>query len=203
MNGLGQLLLKLVAPGVCDVYQGTELWDLSLVDPDNRRPVDFGARARMREEIEHALARDPVAAVAALRERWTDGGIKLAVLMAGLRARREHPELFVVGDLHRVAVGGARAARVCAIARSFEADSAGQATWALGVVARTTCGLVEPPSWPIGSRIWDGTTLVVPDGAPRTWRDALTGIEVGVVDGRIALDEVLRELPCALLLAAR
>jgi (1->4)-alpha-D-glucan 1-alpha-D-glucosylmutase len=195
MNGLGQLVLKLVAPGVCDVYQGTELWDLSLVDPDNRRPVDFAARAGMRDEIESALGRDPIAGFAQLRERWTDGGIKLAVLLRGLAARREQPELFVEGDVHRVAVGGARAVRVCAVARSL-----GDA-WALGVVARTTCGLVEAPTWPIGA-VWDGTTLVLPDGAPTRWRDALTGIEVTVDDGRLALDQVLRELPGALLVAA-
>jgi (1->4)-alpha-D-glucan 1-alpha-D-glucosylmutase len=187
--------LKLVAPGVCDVYQGTELWDLSLVDPDNRRPVDFTARAGMLARIDAELARDPSAALASLRERWADGGIKLAVLARGLAARAERSELFVQGEVLRVVAGGARAARVCAVGRRH-ADQ-----WALAVVARATCGLVEDPVWAIGAKVWDGTTVLLPDGAPTRWRDAVTGIAVNGDGGRLALERVLCELPCALLVA--
>jgi len=194
MNGLGQVVLKVVAPGVCDVYQGTELWDLSLVDPDNRRPVDFAARERLHAELVVSFAADPLATIAALRERWSDGRIKMAVLMRGLVARRSHPELFLHGDVQRIGVAGPRARHICAVLRTHEGESA------MGVVARTTTALVEPPTWPIGS-VWELTSLVVPHGGPTRWRDALTGAEIEAVDGRLRLVDVLRELPCALLVA--
>lgn len=191
LNSLGQVVLGLVAPGVCDVYQGTELWDLALVDPDNRRPVDFEARARMRAEVERALADDPAAAFADLRARWSDGAIKLAVRMQGLRARRERPAIFVAGDVHPVAVGGQRAAHACAVARAH-ADG-----WALGVTARLTTAFGD--RWPIGAEVWGRTTLVLPSRAPTRWRDALSGAVVEAQDGRLPLAKVLNELPVALL----
>ncbi len=196
INGLGQVVLGLVAPGVVDVYQGTELWDLSLVDPDNRRAVDFETRTRMRARVERALADDRTATLAELRNAWQDGAIKLAVRMQGLRARRERPGPFVAGDVQRVAVGGHRSAHACAVARAH-VDG-----WVIGVTARLTCALVQPESWPIGSEIWDRTMLVLPPGAPTRWRDALSGAVVDVEDGRLSLASVLKDLPVALLVDA-
>lgn len=193
LAGLGQVVLGLVAPGVVDVYQGTELWDLSLVDPDNRRPVDFDARAGMRARIERALADDRASAIADLRAHWFDGGIKLAVRMEGLRARRERAATFVSGDVQRVAVGGHRAAHACAVAR------ARAGSWAIGVTARLTTALGPAERWPIGADVWDRTVLVLPPGAPTRFRDALGGAVVDVEDGRLPLAQVLAELPVALL----
>ncbi|MDP9366041.1 MAG: malto-oligosyltrehalose synthase, partial [Chloroflexota bacterium] len=106
-NALAQLLLKLSAPGVPDLYQGTELWDLSLVDPDNRRPVDFAERARLaralaRRRTTSALARELVATKA-------DGRIKLYLAQRALACRRERPDLFADGEYVPLAARGERA----------------------------------------------------------------------------------------------
>jgi (1->4)-alpha-D-glucan 1-alpha-D-glucosylmutase len=93
VNSLAQVVLKLGSPGVPDFYQGTELWDLSLVDPDNRRPVDFDVRQRLLERNETTPS-DP----AELLSSWGDGSIKLFVTAAGLRLRRDLPEVFVGGE---------------------------------------------------------------------------------------------------------
>src|SRR5262249_47761563 len=88
-NSLAQLLLKIASPGVPDFYQGTELWDLALVDPDTRRPVDFALRARLLGELANP---------AALYAQWRDGRVKMFVMQAALKARREHGELFGGGS---------------------------------------------------------------------------------------------------------
>ena len=119
-NSLSQTLLKLASPGVPDTYQGTEMWDFSLVDPDNRRPVDYDRRRRMLEDLRSAaesaggdlrdLARDLVAT----RE---DGRIKLYVTHRSLACRRDHPGLFTAGEYIPLAAEGSKAAHLFAFAR--------------------------------------------------------------------------------------
>ena len=87
VNALGQKLVQLTMPGVPDLYQGSELWDLSLVDPDNRRPVDFSLRRRLLDELRESLLDKPSLA-RQLYEQWPDGRIKMFVPQAGLLARR-------------------------------------------------------------------------------------------------------------------
>lgn len=105
-NSLVQTTLKLTLPGMPDIYQGAELWDLSLVDPDNRRPVDYEARRAMLERIDRGLARDRAGTMAALLADWRDGGIKLAVTEALLALRRESPDLFAHGDYEPLELDG-------------------------------------------------------------------------------------------------
>jgi (1->4)-alpha-D-glucan 1-alpha-D-glucosylmutase len=100
-NSLVQLVLKLTCPGVPDIYQGCELWDLNLVDPDNRRAVDFATRAKLLARVRTWDALPParqIAQLAAWREHWQDGAIKLHVLHRLLRLRTAEPELFSEGD---------------------------------------------------------------------------------------------------------
>jgi (1->4)-alpha-D-glucan 1-alpha-D-glucosylmutase len=183
--GLAQLVLAIASPGVLDVYQGSERWDLSLVDPDNRRPVDFAELQRRLEALEGE--RPP--SVAELRTSWRDGRIKAHVLSVGLRERRRHADLFREGEVVAIPTDDDR---VFAIGRK-RGDS-----WALAIVAR------HPPSdeggqrtWPIG-RAWNGVALPIPSGAPRQWREAFTGAEVDA-EHRLELANVLAELPFALL----
>ena len=109
VNGLAQTLLKLTVPGVPDIYQGAEFWDLSMVDPDNRRPVDFTRRFE-------ALTAD--ASPVALAACWRDGRVKQAVIRRALALRREVPELFARGEYRPLEVSGPRAAHVVAYLRS-------------------------------------------------------------------------------------
>ncbi|MDO8878936.1 MAG: malto-oligosyltrehalose synthase [Pseudolabrys sp.] len=114
LNGLSQLALKVLMPGVPDFFQGTEFWDLSLVDPDNRRPVDFDARRQALTENRHDWA--------SLADNWRDGRIKLSLMRRLLAIRQEFADLFARGDYEPVAVTGPQAAHVIAFARSWKGD---------------------------------------------------------------------------------
>lgn len=114
VNSLAQVVLKSTVPGLPDVYQGTELWDFSLVDPDNRRPVDFARRL-------HALNEMP-GDVAQLLSDWRDGGIKLHTLQRVLSFRQSHPALFAEGDYVPLAAKGWRSSHVVAFARRAEGE---------------------------------------------------------------------------------
>jgi (1->4)-alpha-D-glucan 1-alpha-D-glucosylmutase len=96
-NSLVQTVLKLTAPGVPDIYQGAELWELSLVDPDNRRPVDYGQRAALLERVDADWRQDPAATLRRLATNWRDGGIKLLLTSLLLGHRREHANLYERG----------------------------------------------------------------------------------------------------------
>jgi len=185
LNSLSQLVLELTSPGVPDVYQGTELWDLSLVDPDNRRPVDFGARDAMLSEI----GRTPPDA---LVDGWRDGRIKLAVLHRLLRLRRDRARLFLEGGYVPIPVEGARADRVIAFERRAGRDRA------LVVVPRRTVGLTHGDGHL--PRFGD-TELVLPRGATGRRRDVLAGGEVAL-ERRTRVDAVLGALPVSVLVGA-
>ena len=131
-NSLTQTVLKLTVPGVPDIYQGCESWDYSLVDPDNRRPVDYAHRKEMLATLDGA---DPRALLAS----WTDGRVKLFVVRALLHYRREHAELFRQGSYRALAVTGKFADNVVAFAREHEGASV------LVVVPRVSSRVGNPP----------------------------------------------------------
>src|SRR5438045_7177668 len=99
INSLAQTAIKLTAPGVPDIYQGTEIWDDSLVDPDNRRPVDYPKRREMLGSLTNAVPEDLLA-------NWPDGRIKLFLISRLLTFRREHPDLFLKGSYTLLPVTG-------------------------------------------------------------------------------------------------
>jgi len=181
VNSLTQTILKLTCPGVPDFYQGSELWDFSLVDPDNRRPVDYDLRRRQLETIGRATPRD-------LLEHWRDGRIKMSVTHRLLTLRRERPELFARGSSTGVSVAGVSADKVVAFERRSE-DTA-----MLVVVPRHTASLGFPPT----GGVWADTRLVPPAAAPR-WRDIFTAREHR--GDALALSEVFADLPFAVLVA--
>lgn len=168
-NSLGQKLLHLLGPGVPDVYQGTELWEDSLVDPDNRREVDHGERARLLAELDAADSVPPVDA---------SGRVKLKLVQSSLRLRREHPEAFLTGSYTPLLARGPQAQHLVGFARG---DEAGPQVIALAT--RLSVGLDS----------WDTTTVDLPDG---TWTDRLSG---AVHQGRVPVGTVLAGLPVAAL----
>jgi (1->4)-alpha-D-glucan 1-alpha-D-glucosylmutase len=176
LNSLAQTVLKLASPGVPDTYQGTELWDFSLVDPDNRRPVDYGLRARLLSDLATwhedpgtgpaGLARDLVA-------NLEDGRIKLYTHWRTLAARREFPALFASGEYQPLNSLGTRAEHVFAFLRRDGAN--------LGLVAvpRLTTKLVAPDDLPLGTKIWADTELELNGVPPGTeFRSIFTGARV-------------------------
>ncbi len=110
-NSLSQTLLKIASPGVPDIYQGTELWDLSFVDPDNRRPVDYAERRHLLEELKGAEVKDRPGLLRDLMSRWEDGRIKLYLTHKPLDFRRAHQELFTDGEYLPLRPQGSRAPR--------------------------------------------------------------------------------------------
>lgn len=188
-NSLGQTVLKLTVPGMPDIYQGAELWDLSLVDPDNRRAVDYAARAALLDR----LAAMPAGALPGLLEDWPSGAIKLAVVHHALELRRHAPALFSRGAYTPVEPEGEAAQSLCAFLRGTGSSSV------LVVVARLTAGLDARGGW-------GRTTLRLPPGAETVWRNGLTGerIEAAAAGDHpvITVADALGGLPVALLTPA-
>jgi (1->4)-alpha-D-glucan 1-alpha-D-glucosylmutase len=164
-NSLSQLVLKLTSPGVPDIYRGTELWDFSLADPDNRRPVDFEHRERELSGVREASARD----LPEMVRRWQDGRIKLYCLERVLALRSELSNVYRDGDYLPVSVTELHADRVIAYARPYEER------WVLTIVPRLVAALSAPGEPPVGESAWGDTALVLPDDAPRVWTDAISG----------------------------
>lgn len=196
LNSLSQTLIKITAPGVPDTYQGTEMWDFSLVDPDNRRPVDFRKRIAALEEI-HRCASDPTGLLADLVGCWKDGRIKLFLTDKVLDFRRERASLYLDGDYVPLAVEGPRQSNACAFAR------AGDGAWALTAAPRWTTQLAPAGQAPLGEEVWTDTRLVLPAAAPTNWRHALSGeiLTAPERDGHrtLYLRDALRRFPVALL----
>ncbi|HSF34068.1 MAG TPA: malto-oligosyltrehalose synthase [Candidatus Tectomicrobia bacterium] len=197
-NSLSQTLLKITSPGVPDVYQGSELWDLSLVDPDNRRPVDYGKRASLLEALQRRESRGLVTLVRELVAQRADGRIKLYLTYKALQFRRIHRDLFARGAYRPLTVSGAQKDHVVAFTRHLEQR------WVLMAVPRFVIKLSPSAMPPLGKRIWKDTLLLLPDGAPSGWQNVLTGKDLITSDhspaerGLLA-HEVFRHLPIALL----
>ncbi|HYX90797.1 MAG TPA: malto-oligosyltrehalose synthase, partial [Myxococcaceae bacterium] len=137
INSLAGLVLKIASPGVPDTYQGCDMWNLSLVDPDNRRPVDFAERRRALEEITHQAKESRAALCRRLIASMHDGRIKLYVIAEGLRLRQRLPRLFRRGDYRPLDVVGDRAAHAVAFARQIEGR------WVVAVVPRLVVRLLS------------------------------------------------------------
>jgi (1->4)-alpha-D-glucan 1-alpha-D-glucosylmutase len=176
-NGLAQVALKLGSPGVPDFYQGTELWDLSLVDPDNRRPVDFTARTSALADVEDVLALPPeerASRIAEMIAQWIDGRIKLLLTTAGLRLRREWPDLFLSGRYVPLKTEATVPAGLVAFARALDTRVV------LVVAPRLIAPLVSDASpVPIGADAWKTSRILLPpELADRTFHHVLTGAEI-------------------------
>jgi (1->4)-alpha-D-glucan 1-alpha-D-glucosylmutase len=186
--------VKITAPGVPDFYQGTESWDLSLVDPDNRRPVDYAARRAMLGDVEGPLT--PGALADVVRQR-TDGRLKVLVTARALAARHARLRLFARGTYVPLDVRGARAAHVFAFARVDAGESA------ITIVPRLTTGLVSAAAdVPAGESVWGDTDVVLPAGtAGGGWVDALTrrAVASSASGASVRVADACATLPLALL----
>jgi (1->4)-alpha-D-glucan 1-alpha-D-glucosylmutase len=197
-NSLAQVVIKATAPGVPDVYQGTELWDLSLVDPDNRRPVDFVARRALVAELTGRSEAALPDLVASLLRRPGDGRIKLLVTARTLQHRRRRRALYDSGGYVALEVAGAQERHAFAFARTLEG------TASLTVVGRLLASIAPAGVAPVGEASWSDTRILLPPALPRgAYRDVLTGRIVELDGGPSApglrLAEVFAHLPVAIL----
>jgi (1->4)-alpha-D-glucan 1-alpha-D-glucosylmutase len=202
-NSLSQTLLKIASPGVPDTYQGTELWDFSLVDPDNRRPVDYEVRRRMLGELQSAAGNNLLDLARSLVETREDGRIKLHVTYRALHVRRDHAGLFSAGEYLPLDAAGDRSAHLFAFARR-----AGDA-WAIAVVPRLLTGLApDVARLPLGAEVWGNTRLLLPAVDPSLrWRNVFTGEVVAAAESQgersLRAGEMFAHFPVVLLLGER
>jgi (1->4)-alpha-D-glucan 1-alpha-D-glucosylmutase len=195
LNSLSQVLLKVASPGVPDFYQGCELWDFSLVDPDNRRPVDFATRVHALQNLRDSDGQS--ALLEELRADWRNSRIKAYITWKVLTARQECADVFARGDYLRLYASGWARRHVVAFARRR------RRRWAIAVAPRFLTKLAGEGEWPIGEGVWRTATLPLPLDAPSTWRNALTGDELHISgDGRtgaLRISQIFAHLPVALL----
>lgn len=207
VNGLSQTVCKLTAPGVPDFYQGTELWDFSLVDPDNRRAVDYQQRATLLDELEKRG--EPTVELAdSLVRTLEDGRAKLHVIRTILAFRRRHPGLFSAGDYVPAPTGGARQRNVCAFLRRVRRrgttrTGASEADIATLTVFPRLCGRLGL-TVPLSPGVWGDTMIEIPRRlASERWSSLLDGttIETVAVGARraIRIREALAHFPVAFL----
>lgn len=201
LNSLAQATLKLTCPGVPDLYQGCEMWDDSLVDPDNRRPVDFALRERLLADLEARTAQGPTPALAAdLLDTWPDGRLKLHLTRMLLRQRRADPALFTEAAYLPMEAEGRYADNLIAFARHAGDEAGGR--WLLTAVPRCASKLApEGARVPLGEA-WGKTRLPLPEDAPAgPWRNLLSGETVTPDGGILYVAEAFATLPLAVLVA--
>ncbi|HVL76661.1 MAG TPA: malto-oligosyltrehalose synthase [Noviherbaspirillum sp.] len=188
-KSLVQTTLRLTVPGVPDLYQGADLWDFSMVDPDNRRPVDYPLRERL-------LADAPVLPAAALDD-WESGRVKQHLIRTLLALRTRMPDLFTEGEYGPLVVEGEHAGRVIAFARRHREQMmvVVGAHLPVPLLARNRL-LLDPAGF-------GGTEIVLPHSSGPVWHDALSGRKLDVDGGRVPLAQIFTGMPAAVLLAAK
>jgi (1->4)-alpha-D-glucan 1-alpha-D-glucosylmutase len=197
LNSISQVLLKIASPGVPDFYQGTELWDFSLVDPDNRRPVDFQKRARLLKDLRMKERKKRETLFRELLANWKDGALKLYVTYKALNFRKAHPDIFLKGDYVPLATKGPQGRHVVAFARQLEN------TWVIAGVVRLFTGLLAPGDHSFREGIWERSFLPLPLGAPEELVNIFTGKPVKpILHGQsrsVPLADLFQTLPVFLL----
>lgn len=190
-NSLSQIILKIASPGVPDFYQGTELWDFNLVDPDNRRPVDYEKRREYLGNIQQKN-QDPLSLIQELLQNKEDGRVKMYLIHIALQARRKQIELFQKGDYIPLRMKGAFRRNVIAFARKKGN------LCSVTVAPRFFTSLMEEGECPLGEKIWADTCILFPFSISGQWADSLTG---QVMEGKknLLVGEILQHFPVSFL----
>jgi len=196
-NSLSQLLIQLTAPGIPDIYQGDEIWNFNLVDPDNRQPIDYDYRQNLlktllQQEFQPQLITD-------LCQQWPDGRIKLFILYKTLQFSKQIPNIFNQGEYLPLFSQGIHKNHLINFARIHQNHCT------LTVVPRFLTKLVPADHLPFGENVWQNTRLILPDKAPRLWKNILTDEIITAEKSRqtqtLLLSKVFSQFPAALLYA--
>jgi (1->4)-alpha-D-glucan 1-alpha-D-glucosylmutase len=198
-NSVAQVLVKIASPGVPDFYQGNEIWAFDLVDPDNRRAVNYELRRQMLGNLRTQAERNPAELLDRLRENLCDGAIKMFITSQALRFRREHAELFSQGSYTGLAAEGSRARHVVGFSRATDNEMV------LALTGRFFLRMCNSHAKPIGD-VWGNTAVALPKKAGHeSFRNIFNGqtITAHESDGRMVLplNEVFSQCPVALLYA--
>jgi (1->4)-alpha-D-glucan 1-alpha-D-glucosylmutase len=192
-NSLSQTLVKIASPGLPDIYQGSELWDLNLVDPDNRRPVDYEKRERLLGGLKQGEESGLLSLIEELFSDKESGRVKLFTVQRALDARKRHKELFDGGDYIPLKAVGSRSDHVVAFARRKDKR------WAVVIAPRLLTSLIGATELPLGKDVWRDTSIEMPVDSPGTWRHIFTE---QLIDARqtISVAEAFRHFPLGLLI---
>jgi (1->4)-alpha-D-glucan 1-alpha-D-glucosylmutase len=182
---LTQVLLKITAPGIPDIYQGSELWNIRYVDPDNRRPVDYAIPKKYLQQLVTLQNIDPAAVLAFVSGKKQEGLEKLFVTWKALQCRKQFSELFTHGAYYPLYTS--KQAGIIAFARQYKKE------WAL-ILAPVSDTMMIPKEM----KLLKGIFLALPDGAPETWTNAFTGETISA-QNNLPLDALFNAFPVALL----
>ncbi len=191
-NALSQTLLKLTSPGLPDIYQGTELWDLSLVDPDNRRPVDFEQRLSFLQEIGRRAKTGMPSLIDDLVATREDGRLKLFLIARVLEARQQYLEVFQQGSYQSLNVTGQYQNHIIAFARTYE-----QVT-AIIIAPRFLTSIIQLDQFPLGETVWGDTAIEIPGDDGSTWQETITNQRI-TGEKSIKMNQALASFPVALI----
>lgn len=190
-NSLSQALLKITSVGAADFYQGTELWDLNLVDPDNRRKVDFQLR---RKALNYIKGKEDISSlIKELFANKEDGSIKLFLIYRGLLARKNIPALFQDGEYIPLVCEGSHKENIIAFARKNDRS------WAITIAPRFLSGVAPEGDYPCGASCWKDTRIILPQDSPAHWQEAISAEELVSGAGILAAD-AFKVFPAALLI---
>ncbi|HNI38394.1 MAG TPA: malto-oligosyltrehalose synthase, partial [Pseudomonadales bacterium] len=196
-NSLAQTLLKITVPGVPDFYQGTELWNFTLVDPDNRQPVDYEPRQQLLASLRNAEDQDGKPLAVELLNHATDGRLKLYLTYRALHFRRTHRAIFEQGRYLSLSAVGTRALQAISFARCIQQQTI------IVVATRFLANLPIDISLPVGNAVWQDTVLLLPEEIAGCYRDVFTGQKICVQKQAdtyvLPLAKVCTYLPIALL----
>ncbi|MBC5772653.1 malto-oligosyltrehalose synthase [Pontibacter sp. KCTC 32443] len=196
LYSLNQLLLKLTCPGVPDIYQGCELWDLSLVDPDNRRKVDYSLRQNYLEELQKLDNNETAQLHRQLLHEPESGCVKLYLLYKILAVRNAFRSVAENGDYMPLQTTGKYKNHILAFARVLNQQ------WLVVVIPRLLVQLVPEKEIPLGNKVWDDTAVILPGGAPVQWKDELGNREV-TANGELSIAILTETFPVALLTGSK
>lgn len=191
VNSLSQLVIKCCSPGVPDIYRGTENWDMNLVDPDNRRTVDFGSLMANLENTTRLWKNDPQRISGELFNKSPDGSIKILLTSILLNERKSSPDLFLYGDYIPVKTGGRFGKNIAGFIRKHKDR------WLLCIFPLHSGNLSSKKGSEYFSSIqWRDTHIILPDGAPFVWEDIFTGA-VFDEEGKLSVSAIFKSLPVA------
>lgn len=194
INSLAQTAVKITSPGAADFYQGTELWDLNFVDPDNRRPVDFQKRMKIIRHIKQCDTPEGVEnLVNELTDSREDGRIKMYLIYKLLGFRKGNRDLYDKGEYISLQTVGEHGRNIVAFGRR----KGGQ--WAVTVVPRFTSEIVDHTELPVGKNKWKDTSILVPGDAPEILDNVITGERTENTKNALPAGEILKTFPVALL----
>ncbi len=192
-NSLSQTLLKIASPGLPDFYQGSEFWELTLVDPDNRRPVDYSIRTWLINEMKSREPENLLNLIAEVLASKEDGRIKLFLMYKALAARTKNRIIFERGEYVPLETEGTYKNNIIAFVWKHKPE------WVLVAVPRFLTEVVQENQSPLGRDVWEDTQIVLPKDAPSRWIHQITGVALER-DKALSAGDIFEHFPCGLLL---